>query len=216
MGCQRTVLLISSDDVGWREVRAILAAMPDVRVVGDTAEPAEARRLAAAHRPAAIIAAATLDDRPTIPLLAELHRDCCPAGKVILLAHRYEPGQLRTPEEAGIAGYLLWGDLSCATLRHALALLLAGEVILGSRAVVATFLAGLRGEGAGRLAAGITERERAVLGWLAAGLTHEEITAVEPLSLRTVERIVAELQRKLDAPNHFVLAKKATQLGLIR
>lgn len=217
MGYQRTVLLISSDDIGWREVRATLATLPDARVVGDTADLAEARRLAIEHRPAAIIAAAMLDDRPTIPLLAELHRDCCPASKIILLARRYEPGQLRAPEEVGIVGLLLWGDLSSAVLRHALALLLAGEIILGSRAVVTTFLAGLRGAGAGRLAAaGITERERAVLGRLAAGLTREQIAKAEGLSLRTVKRTIADLEQKLDAPNLFLLGLTAAQLGVIR
>jgi len=176
MGRQRTVLLLSSDTIGWDELRRLLADLPDVRVVGDTADPAAARRLAVAHAPDAIIAAATLDGRPVLPLLADLRRACCPATKAILVAGDYAPGQLRSPEDTGVVGYLLWADLSPAVLRHCLAAAIAGDVILGSGAVVRRFVAGLRGEGSARLAAvGISVRGRAVLGRLADGQTREEI-----------------------------------------
>lgn len=50
---------------------------------------------------------------------------------------------------------------------------------------------------------------------LADGLTREQIAAGEGLSLRTVKRIVARLEEKLDAANPFVLGMKAAQLGMI-
>lgn len=86
-----------------------------------------------------------------------------------------------------------------------------------ANAVVRRFVAGLRGEGAVRLAdLGSTARARAVLGRLADGQTREAIAAAEGVSPATVKRIVAELEAKLDVPNQFVLAVRATQLGLIR
>ena len=78
MDSQHTVLLLSSDAIGWDELRHILADLPDIRVVGDTADPAAARRLAAAHVPDAIIAAPILGGHPVLSLLAELRRTCCP------------------------------------------------------------------------------------------------------------------------------------------
>ncbi len=217
MGCRHTVLLLSSDAIGWDELRRILAALPDVRVVGDTADPAAARRLAATHTPDAIIAAATLGGRPTLPLLADLRRACCPTTKAILVAADYAPGRLRSPEDTGVVGYLLWADLSPAVLRHCLAAAIAGDVILGSGRVVRQFVAGLRGEGPARLAAaGVSARERAVLGGLAAGRTYGEIAQAADLSVRTVERIVADLERRLDAPNLFALGLRAARLGLVR
>ncbi len=201
MGCQHTVLLLGSDAIGWGELRQVLADLPDVRVVGDTADPAAARRLAAAHIPDAIIAAATLDGHPILPLLAELRRTCCPATKAILVAADYAPGRLRSP----------------AVLRHCLAAAIAGDVILGSGAVVRRFVAGLRGEGPDRLAAsGVTTRERAILGGLAAGRSYDAIAQAEGIGARTVERVVADLERRLDAPNLFALGLRAAQLGLVR
>ena len=211
-----TVLLLSSEAIGWDELRRILANLPDVRVVGDTADTATARRLAAAHTPDAIIAAATLAGRPVLPLLADLRRSCCPATKAILFAADYAPGRLRSPEDTGVIGYLLWTDLSPALLHHCLAAAIAGDVILGSGQVVRKFVAGLRGEAARLADIGITARERAVLGRLADGQTREVIAIAEGISPATVKRIIAELEAKLDVPNQFVLAVRATQLGLIR
>ena len=181
------------------------------------ADPAEARRLAATHTPDAIIAAATLDGHPILPLLADLRRSSCPATRALLVAADDAPGRLRSPEDTGVVGYLLWADLSPAVLRHCLAAAIAGDVILGSGRVVRQFVAGLRGMGTTCLAdIGITARERAVLGRLADGQTREAIAAAEGISPAMVKRIIAELEAKLDVPNQFVLAVRATQLGLVR
>ena len=217
MGCQHTVLLLSSEAIGWSELRQILADLPDIRVVGDTTDLAAARRLAAAHVPDTIIAATTLGNRPILPLLADLRRSCCPTTKAILLAADYAPSQLRSPEDTGVVGYLLWVDLSPALLRHCLAAAITGDVILGSGEIVRQFIAGLRGEGPARLAAArISVRERAVLGRLAAGQTREEIAIAEGISLTTVKRLIADLEARLSAPNQFVLAVEAMRLGVIR
>lgn len=136
---------------------------------------------------------------------------------MILFSTDYAPGALRSPEDTGVVGYLLWTGLSPAVLRHCLAAAIAGDVILGSGPVVRQFVAGLRGEGPAHLAAaGVTARERAILGRLAAGQSYGEIASAEAISARTVERIVAGLEHKLDALNHFVLALRAVRLGLIR
>lgn len=217
MGCQRTVVLLTSDAVGWDELRRILAGLPDIRVVGDTADLTAARYLAAAHAPDAIIAAAMIGGASVLPLIADLRRTCCPATKVILVAGDYAPGGLRSPEDTGVVGYLLWADLSPAVLHHCLAAAITGDVVLASSQVVRQFVAEQRGEGPAYLAAaGVTARERSILGRLAAGQTRAEIAACEAISMRTVKRVIAELEAKLDAPNQFVLGMRATHLGLIR
>jgi len=61
----------------------------------------------------------------------------------------------------------------------------------------------------------LTERERAVLQRLTEGLTREQVRAIEAISLRTVNRTVADLERKLGAHNPFVLGARAALLGLV-
>ena len=61
----------------------------------------------------------------------------------------------------------------------------------------------------------LTERERVVLQRLTEGLTREQVRAIEATSLRTVNRTVSDLEKKLDAHNPFVLGARAALLGLI-
>lgn len=213
MADRHTVLLITSDDIGWYEVRACLASLPDVRIIGDTADRDRARHLALQHRPSVIVAAADPGDGLIAPLLAELRRDGRPDTKGILLARAYAPGHAPGCEEAGVVGLLLWGDLSRTALHHALAVLMAGEVLLGSRAVVATMLATERAQ-AGLAGAMLTARERAILNQLARGRTREEIAGAEGLSLRTVKRAIANLEQRFEAPNLFLLGMVAARLGV--
>lgn len=75
-----------------------------------------------------------------------MRRSACPDSRVLLCDATYQSRHIRIPEDGGIVGYLLWGDdVSCAVLQYALDLLMAGDVVIGSRAVVASFLDDLRG-----------------------------------------------------------------------
>ena len=121
--------------------------------------------------------------------------------------------------KVGISGYLLWNDLSCEIVYHCLTIVLKRDLSIISQSVLAEFV-GMHSVPAAQqdvpVLVPLSAREQAVLERLAEGLSYEQIAQIEPISLRTVERIVANLERKFDAPNHFVLAKKASQLGLIR
>jgi len=61
----------------------------------------------------------------------------------------------------------------------------------------------------------LTERERVVLQRLTEGLTREQVRTVEAMSLRTVNRTVSDLEKKLEAQNPFVLGARAALLGLV-
>ncbi len=216
MDSGHTVLVFGTKSVGWDELRQILNTLPGIRVIGDVKNVALARRIATATPPDAIITAPVIGGRQAIPLITNIRQLCCPTAKVILMASEYTSHQLRSPEVTGIVGYLLWADLSPTVLRHCLAAIIAGDVVLGSRVVVTDFINNLRGDGGvqhGHF--DITARARSVLNRLARGQTREEIAAAESISLATVKRIIAELEVKLEAPNLFVLAVKATQLGLV-
>ena len=75
-----SVFLLPSDELGWGELRAALGKLGDVRIVGEVASLAEARRLAPGLAPDVIIAAATIEGASTIPLLNRLRRQFWPAS----------------------------------------------------------------------------------------------------------------------------------------
>ncbi|HEX5503784.1 MAG TPA: hypothetical protein VFW96_14265, partial [Thermomicrobiales bacterium] len=132
MAEQQTVLLIASGDCGWDELRAALGALPDVRVVGEAMNAAQARYLVAEHRPALVLAAPTLDGASALPLLGELRRELGPRGKLVVLAARFTPREQAMLAALDLAGHLLWRDLSTKSLPHCLAALLTADVVIAS------------------------------------------------------------------------------------
>lgn len=209
-----TVLIISSDHVGWAALRVILARMRNIHIVGDVADLRQAAGLIATASPDVIVTEVVVAGIEVLPFLTDLRRERNFQSKLIVFAARYETLQVRNSLEGGIVGYLLWGDLSTAVLGHCLAALIGGDIVLGSRAVVLDFLAAPGGPQPD--VPTLTVPERAVLQLLADGLTNRAIGGRVGLSERSVERLVAGLERKLGAANKFVLAVRATRLGLIR
>jgi DNA-binding NarL/FixJ family response regulator len=115
-----------------------------------------------------------------------------------------------------IAAYLLWRDLSSEALRHCLAAVITGDVVVASQAAAAAFLAAQRRASlAFPAAVPLTAREQVVLRRLAEGLTHKEIAVAEGLSRRTVELTAARLAARLEASPPFVLGMQAARLGLL-
>ena len=62
---------------------------------------------------------------------------------------------------------------------------------------------------------GLSEREREVLGLMAAGSTNPEIAAALHLSKHTVKEHTSSLYRKLDVRNRTEAVQKAQRLGLL-
>lgn len=212
-----TVLLTSSHELGWTDLRNALRSMEGVRVIGEATTAKQARRLAMAHSPDVILSALTVAGEATLPLLGELRRECCLTSKFLLFATHFDAGDLAALADLRPAGYLLWGDLTCESLRYCLGAVITGDIMVSSRAVGLAFIetqcgALLNGKDPLRLSA----RARAVLQGLANGLTRKEIALALRLSEPTVKRIVADLEARLDAPNPFALGMTAARLGLVR
>ena len=174
----RTVLLIRSSAIGWDELRRALRGMDSVRLVGDTRHPDEGFQLAQSLSPDAIIAAPVVDGTATRPPLVHLKHHTLPNLKIIFFATRIDPAELAAVDEVSIAAYLLTGDLSIDVLRHAVAAVLIGDLIVASRDVVQAFIR-VNGPRPPLVpgAPVLTDREMAILRLLANGQSRQEITA---------------------------------------
>ncbi len=212
---RHTLLLISSDDAGWSDLRRVLRGMSNINIVGEATTYRQARDMTTEFQPDAIIAATKVEGRSIVPLLAILHQRCCPQSKIILVGHHYLSAQERPPAETGVIGYVLWHDLAGDAARHYLAAIFAGDIFLGSRDVVRPFLHARRYPTDLPAPPSLNTQQRTVLRGLASGASYEQIAAKTKLSLKKVERLVAELKVDLDAPTLFVLGRQASQLGLL-
>ena len=212
-----SVLLIGSNNLLWDSIRTALEAMHTVCVADDIVDARLAVERACACRPDAMIVelADTDSDAPVLSLVADL-RSRCPESRILALAACFESSRFLALAGLGVQGFILWRDLDLATLRHCLDAVLGGQLVVASKSLPTELLhaesSASRAEAA---AVALTEREQAVLRGLASGRTQKEIAAADHLSLRTIKRIVAGLEAKLNAPSPFVLGARARALGLI-
>lgn len=123
--------------------------------------------------------------------------------------HRTVRGHAREP--AGASDQML---IESRQMPRILNLLQPRDVLVLSRTAVEQLFADAEDRRIGRLGAiELSEREQTVLRQLAAGHGERAIAECEHMSLRTVKRTVASLEVKFEAPNRFVMAIRATQLG---
>ena len=210
-----TAVLIGSNDLLWASLRVALQSMPETRVLADLGDARLAVPRVRALRPDGLLMESAPGGAPAAPLVREI-RAVSPTTKILLFATTVVREELLALAGVGVDGYLLWRDIDFASLQHYLGAVLDGNVVLASRSMPAGALS--TGEvhlQLGEAPLTLSEREQAVLRGLADGRTQKEIAAADHLSVRTVKRIVATLEQKLDAHSPFALGARACALGLI-
>lgn len=210
----RTICLIRSQSDGptWDGLRAALERMPDVTILDDIAQAAEARRRIPALRPEVIVAGTVIGDEPAIPLLAEL-RGRVPGARVVTIAGRYTDDELAMLARAGIIDRFLWADLGRPAFAEAHAVLLDGTYAVSSRELELRLLDMLLRTG--RRADDVSDLDGQILRRVAEGDQDKEIAERFRLSVRTVEDHVLRLRIRFGARNRAHLAALAVRVGLI-
>jgi DNA-binding NarL/FixJ family response regulator len=214
---RQSVLVVGLNDLYCNALRVALLSIPDVRIVGDVVGPAEAPDRAGELQPDAVLLGLPhADDAPSTLRLLSALRTRSGGSKLLVVAHSLRLPGFVALAGMGVHGFVLWRDLDLAAVRHCLRAILQGELLVASRSLPDDLLdrttAGARPQIG---PAELTEREQIILQRMAAGLTHKEIAAASGLSLRTVKRVIAGLEQKLDAPSPFVLGVRAGALGLV-
>jgi DNA-binding NarL/FixJ family response regulator len=212
----RTVFLVLSEELGWGPVRQALEALPEARIVGTATGLDDAAAEIPTGRPDVILTAATVEGASAAPLLRHLRYRSALPGRIALFAPAFTPALVAEFADLAIAGYLAWPDLNARTLAPCLTLLLnCGLLVSSAQAACAHQSAESRLPRHPHADIALTARECAVLQALAAGMTQDEAAATTGLSLRTLKRTVAGLQRKLEAPCPVILGMRIRELGLV-
>jgi DNA-binding NarL/FixJ family response regulator len=209
-------LLIPSEDLRWRTVRAALDERPEAAVVGEVTTIADAAAAIPRLRPDLILSATALAGASIVPLLRSLRGCGVLAGRIALLMDDFDPSVHADFTELDLAGILRWSDLTATTLIPCLLLLLASAVQVCSRqhARPAQPVRDVERAMPLRLPR-LTARERMIITGMAAGLTQERIAYRACITDRTVKRTLAALMDRFEAPSPFALAVRLTALGLM-
>ncbi|MFI5896119.1 response regulator [Actinoplanes sp. NPDC051513] len=210
------VVLADDQDLFRAGFATILGAEPDIEVVAEAPDGAEAVRAAVEHRPDVVL----MDMRmPILDGVAATRQVCERTTSRVLALTMYDTDDyLYAVLRAGASGFLL-KDAPRAELVNAVRVVAAGDALLAP-AVTARVLGELyrRGHPDPALAAAIstlTARETDVLRLIAAGLSNAEIAARRRLSEHTVKTHVGNLFAKLALRDRAQAVMVAYESGLV-
>lgn len=211
------VLLADDHAVLRAGLRALLNAQPDIEVVGEAGDGAQALQLAQAL--AADIALLDIS-MPGMDGLAALRQMCrlCPQTRAVVLTMHEEAGFLRQVLEAGGAGYVLKRAAE-SELLAAIRAVRRGEVFVDpamTRELVQAYLGRENAAARSAAEAELSPRETEVLALIAAGYTNQQIAEKLVISVKTVETHKAHIMEKLGARSRVDLVRYALEKGLLK
>jgi len=210
-------VLIADDHTVVRQgLRALLEAQPDIRVVGEAGDGAEAVHLAREMRPAVVIMDITMPVMDGLAATRAIKRDTPEVQVLILTMHESDEYFFRALQ-AGASGYVL-KQAAASDLIAAIRAVARGEVFLYpsvARKLVSDYLSRAKAGEAPDVYEQLTPREREVLVLIAESLSNREIARRLMLSLSTVQTHYSHILEKLSLHNRAELIKYAIRRGLI-
>lgn len=215
-----TVLVVDDDALVRFGLTMMLRGAPDVQVVAEAGNGAEAIELIRRHEPAVVL----MDIRmPVMDGLTatEAIRRRSPAPQVVVLTTFDADAHVLRALRAGAAGFLLKDtppDELVVAVRHAASgrPVLSPEVLRRLIDRVADSDHDARGAAARRRLELLAERELAVAREIGAGRSNAEIAARQHLGLATVKTHVSAILTKLDLNNRTQVALLVHDAGLDR
>ena len=205
-------ILLADDHAVVREgLKALISSQPDMEVVGEAADGAEAVALAHVHVPDVVVLDVSMPGLSGSEATARICREL-PAIRVLALSVHDEAGYVRQLLQAGASGYMLKrlaADALIAAVRSVavggvyLDPLVAGVVV--AEAVSKTSSVGERPM--------LSEREGDVLRMIARGYSNKEIATDLGISVKTVETYKARAMEKLTLDSRVAIVRFAAEQG---
>ncbi|WP_019631593.1 response regulator [Actinomadura atramentaria] len=208
------ILLADDHALVRRGLRLILDAEPDLTVVGEAADGAEAVR---AYDPEAVdlvVMDIAMPRMTGLQAAREITRTS-PDARVLMLSMYDNDQYFFAALKAGACGYVL-KSVADRDLLEACRAATRGEPFLYPGAVTALIREYLRRDWAGDAPDSVlTPREEEVIKLIAEGHSAKEIAATLSISVKTVDRHRANVLAKLGLRDRVELTKYAIRVGLV-
>ncbi|WP_327087241.1 response regulator transcription factor [Nonomuraea sp. NBC_01738] len=208
-------LLLADDQALVRAgFKALLNAQPDMSVVAEASDGAEAIRLAAEHTPDVVL----MDIRMPGTDGLTATRQMPPGPKIIILTTFELDEYVFEALRGGASGFLV-KDTEPAELIQAVRVVAAGEALLSpsvTRRLIAEYASRAKEPVTTDGLDQLTDREREVLSLVGTGMTNDEIAAKLFMSPATAKTHVSRAMMKLHARDRAQLVVIAYESGLVR
>ncbi len=206
-----TIRIVIADDhsVVRQGLRMFLGLDPELEVVGEAADGAEALRLARQLRPDVVLMDLLMPVMDGITATAAIRSEL-PDTEVLALTSVLEDASVVGAVRAGAIGYLL-KDTQADALCQAIKAAAAGQVQLTPRAAARLMQAVSAPESPEEL----TERETEVLRLLAQGQSNKQIARNLHIGEKTVKTHVSNILSKLGVQSRTQATLYAIRIGLV-
>ncbi|MFC9972338.1 response regulator [Spirillospora sp. NPDC127200] len=202
------IILADDHTVMRAGVGALLAAEPDIEIVGEAGDGREAVRLAGLHAPDVALLDLRMPGMDGVAATAEIGARH-PGTRVLILTTYDTDTEIERAVEAGAVGYLL-KDATREQLAAAIRAAARGETVLAPR-VAQKLVARMRAPAQ----AALTSREAQVLRAVADGLTNAEIGERLVVAEATVKTHLLRIFAKLDVNDRTRAVVVAMERGLL-
>ena len=202
-----SVLLVDDHSLVRKGFRRILEDDPEIRVIGEAADGAEAVKLAQQLQPQVIVMDMAMPGLNGMQASIEILK-ILPKTAILMLSMYSEENYVRKALEAGAKGYIL-KDAMDIDLAAAIKQVAAGQKVVAPGLLSSTPEAD---PDHGKL----TNREKQILQLIAEGKSNKEIAALLDLSVNTVSVHRANLMEALGIHRTAELVLYAVRKGLVR
>ncbi len=203
-------ILIADDHTVVRQgLRMFLALDPELEVIGEASDGAEALRMTHKLKPDVVLMDLLMPVMDGITAIGAIRREV-PETEVLALTSVLEDASVVGAVRAGAIGYLL-KDTNGEELCRAIKAAAAGQVQLSPQAA-ARLLREVRAPASPET---LTERETEVLRLLARGQANKEIARTLFIGEKTVKTHVSNILAKLGVQSRTQAALYAVQIGLV-
>jgi DNA-binding NarL/FixJ family response regulator len=211
------VLLADDHTIVRAGVRALVAAIPGVEIVGEAGDGQQALALIREKHPDVALVDVSMPGMNGLDLAARVAREA-PQSRVAVLSMHGTPAHVAQALRAGVKGYVL-KDAAAEELPLLLRAVMRGETYLSSaisRHVVEGFL-GRDGTPVPGAPApdNLTPRQREILQLVAEGKSTKDVARLLDLSVKTVEAHRSQIMERLEIHDLAGLVRYAIRTGLV-
>ncbi|MFG2076729.1 response regulator [Nonomuraea maritima] len=209
------VVVVDDHPLMREGMRALVASLPDVEVVGEAGDGAEALRRTQLTRPDVVVMDLHMPGTNGVEATRQILR-AVPGKKVLVLTMFEDDESVFAAMRAGASGYLVKGARQEEIIR-AVRSVAAGQAVFGptvARRIIDFFAGGVRVVPAAEPFAELTAREREVLGLIAAGRSNSAIAHELGISLKTVGNHISSIFGKLHVADRAEAIVRARRAGL--
>ena len=212
------VVLVDDQELVRRGFAALIAPEPDIEVVGDAVNGADAVEAAFTQRPDVMLMDIRMPGMDGIEATRRITSDDRLADTKVLMLTTFDLDQyVYDALRAGASGFLL-KDVPPQQLLDAVRVVAAGDALIApsiTRRLIEEFAARPDPSDRSGALAGLTDRERSVLAEVGRGRSNAEIAERLFISPLTAKTHVSRILGKLDARDRAQLVVLAYETGLV-